>query len=47
MKDPAYRHDPPYPNPWAASKAELAKVLDEGLALYDDVAASIVKHTWK
>jgi len=44
---PGYRHDPPYPVPGAANKAELATVLDEGLALYSDVAAAIAKQTWK
>jgi hypothetical protein len=47
LTEPTYRHDPPYPVPRAASKAELAKVIDEGLALYDDVAAAIAKQTWK
>jgi hypothetical protein len=44
---PAYRHNPPYPVPGAASKTELITVIEEGLALYDDVATAIAKETWK
>lgn len=44
---PSYRHNPPYPAPRAASKAELAAVIDEGFALYDGMVASLMNQTWK
>ena len=47
LTQPTYRHDPPYPVPSAANKAELATVIEEGLALYDEIAAAIAKQTWK
>lgn len=44
---PKYRHDPPHPRPHVANKAELADVIDEGLAFYDEIAAAIAKQKWK
>jgi hypothetical protein len=47
LTSPGYRHEPPYPVPGAANKSELATVLDEGLAFYDEIAAAVAKQTWK
>lgn len=47
MDHPAFQHDPPYPTPRASNRGELLNVLDEGLALYDEIAAAIAKQTWR
>jgi hypothetical protein len=47
MDHPAFQHDPPYPTPRSSNRGELLNVLDEGLALYDEIAAAIAKQTWR
>lgn len=47
MDHPAFQLDPPYPTPRASNRGELLNVLDEGLALYDEIAAAIAKQTWR
>lgn len=46
LTTPGYQHDPPYPTPCFANMNELAVVLTEGFALYEDLAAAIRAETW-
>jgi hypothetical protein len=46
LAHPAYKHSPPYPTPKVSSKAELDAVIEEGLALYDDLAKHLAARKW-
>jgi hypothetical protein len=42
-RDPTFEPDPPYPCPWFRAAAELADVLREGYALFDELAAAVLR----
>ncbi len=42
-RDPSFVPDPPYPRPWFRNAAELADVLREGYALWDEIAEAILR----
>lgn len=46
LTNKGYEHLPPYPRPCFADLGELATVLTEGFALYEDLAAAIRSETW-
>jgi len=45
--EPTFLPDPPNPMAHAATKAALAEALDQGLVLYESLAAEIAKSEWK
>jgi hypothetical protein len=47
LSTPSYRHTPPNPVPNITSQAELGEALDQGLALYDELATMLAAQTWR
>jgi len=47
LSTPAYRHTPPTPVPNVADPSSLGDALDQGLALYDELAGALAAQTWR